>query len=230
MAPRRRLNLFAFPPETNALFSMLIVASITLALFSGSVIRFFSDIGDPVASVDLTSQRFEVASAFLSVTCLSSMAAFGTLCLALLFYIRHPRQIRQRRNIRGLTEKDQPIQEHANKLALQAGVNAPTVEMPLHGLRGSDAQAFGVGKGQVIALDGGFRILRKTKPDLFNALVRHELAHFANADVGRSYFSDALWKAIRWLLVFPFLLVISGTMISRFIAGILNRDLFEFLG
>jgi hypothetical protein len=92
--------------------------------------------------------------------------------------------------------------------------------MPLHGLRGSDAQAFGFGRQQTIALDGGFRILRKTKPDVFNALLRHELAHFANADIGRSYFSDALWKSIRWLLVFPFLFAVAAIVIQGFFIGI----------
>lgn len=92
--------------------------------------------------------------------------------------------------------------------------------MPIQGLKGSDAQAFGIGKTQTIALDGGFRILRKTKPDIFNALLRHELAHFANADTGRSYFSDALWKSIRWLLVFPFLFALAAIVIQGFFMGI----------
>lgn len=227
MPSRRRLNLFAFPTETNALFSMLILASITLALFSGNVIRFYSGIEDPVASVDITSQRFEISYAFLSVTCLSGVAALGTLCLALVFYLRHPRQIRQHRNLQSLTEKDQTVQEHVKKLALQAGADVPTVEMPLHSLKGSDAQAFGVGKGQIIALDGGLRVLRKTKPAIFDALIRHELAHFANADIGRSYFSDALWRSIRWLLVFPFLFALTAILIEGFFQGIFERSQLE---
>jgi len=228
MKQRRRLNLFAFSPETNALFSMLILASIMLALFLGYVFRFVSGISDPFASIDITARGLELTSAVLPIICLSGIAALGTLCLAFLFYIRHPSQVRRWRKIQRLTEKDQKIQEHANKLALQAGVDPPAIEMPLQGLKGSDAQAFGVGRMQTIALDGGFRILRKTKPEVFNALLHHELAHFANADIGRSYFSEALWKSIRWLLVFPFLLAIAGNLITRFIVGVLNRDLFEF--
>jgi hypothetical protein len=227
MHPRRRLNLFAFPPETSALFSMLIVASIMLALFIGSVIRFYTNLGDPISSLEITSQRFEISSAFLSLTCLSGLAAFGALCLAGLFYLRYPAQIRQRRNIRPLTEKDQPVQDHANRLAWQARIRSPVIEMPVHGLKGSDAQAFGVGKQQIIALDGGFRILRKTKPEIFNALLRHELAHFANADVGRSYFSHALWKSIRWLLVFPFLLTLAAIVVQGLILGIFGGGQLE---
>lgn len=220
MQQRRRLNLFAFPPETNALFSMLILASLMLALFSGSVWRLYSGIEDPLAAVGITSPRLELTGAFFSVTCISGIAAMGTLALAALFFLRYPSQIRQRRNIQPLTEKDILIQEQVHRLSSQAGLDSPRIEMPLHSLRGSDAQAFGIGKQRTIALDGGLRILRKTKPEVFNALLRHELAHFANADVGRSYFSDALWKSIRWLLVFPFLFAVTVVVIQGFFFGI----------
>ncbi len=224
MPPRRRLNLFAFPPETNALFSMLILASIMLALFSGNLIRFYSGFGNPLDWVGIRSPRFELAAVFLAVACLSGLVALGTLCLACLFFLRYPSQIRQRRKLQRLTEKDHQIQEHASRLALQAGVEPPIIEMPLHGLKGSDAQAFGVGKRQTIALDGGFRVLRKTKPEIFNALLRHELAHFANADVSKSYFSDALWRSIRWLLVLPFLFGIAAVVAQGLFYGIRNRE------
>jgi Zn-dependent protease with chaperone function len=227
MRPRRRLNLFAFPPETNALFRMLILASIMLALFSGSVLRFYSGLGNPLDFVGITSQRIEFVGAFFLVTCLSGLVALGALCLAFLFFLRYPAQIRRRRKIQFLTEKDQHIQEHVSKLALQAGVFPPAIEMPLLGFKGSDAQAFGIGKGRTIALDGGFRILRKTNPDVFTALLRHELAHFVNADVGRTYFSDALWKSIRWLLVFPFLLALTVILMQSFFWEVFNQGQLE---
>jgi Zn-dependent protease with chaperone function len=220
MQQRRRLNLFAHPPETNALFSMLILASLMLALFSGNVWRMYWGIQDPLDSIGITSQRFEVTRAFLSVTCLSGIATLGTLGLAVLFYLRHPSRIRRRRNVQALSEKDRVIQEQISNLSSQAGVNSPTVEMPLTGLKGSDAQAFGIGKKRSIALDGVFIILMKTKPDIFNALLRHELAHFANNDISRSYFSDALWKSIRWLLVIPFLFMLAAIVIQGFYFGI----------
>jgi hypothetical protein len=78
-----------------------------------------------------------------------------------------------------------------------------------------------------MALDGGLRVLRKTKPAIFDALIRHELAHFANADIGRSYFSDALWRSIRWLLVFPFLFALTAILIEGFFQGIFDRSQLE---
>jgi len=227
MQPRRRLNLFAFPPETNALFSMLILASIMLALFSGSVLRLYSGIEDPPAAVGITSQRLELTSAFLYITCISGIAAIGTLGLAVFLFLRYPSQIRRRRKLQPLSEKDILVQEQVNRISSQVGVDPPIVEMPMQGLKGSDAQAFGFGKQQTIALDGGFRILRKTRPEIFNALLRHELAHFANADIGRSYFSDALWKSIRWLLVFPFLFALAAIVIQGFLMGIFGDGQLE---
>lgn len=207
---------------------MLILASIMLALFLGNLSRFLFSVRYSRASLDILVRGLEATRAYLPIVCLSGMAALGVLGLALIFYLRHPSEIRRRRRIDPLTEKDSEIQEHVNKIAFRVVVPPPKVEMPLQGLKGADAQAFGVGNEQTIALDGGFRILRKTKPMVFNALLHHELAHFANKDIGRSYFSDALWRSIRWMLVFPFLLAMMVHMITRFFFGIANRDLFEF--
>ena len=231
MPPRRRLNLFAFPPETNALFSMLILASIMLALFLGRAFGIFFGIPGSITSPDITARGLEVTSTYLPVICLSATFALAVLGMAFIFYFRHPSEIRRRRNTGPLSEKDKEIQELVNKLASQADINSPTIEMPPRGLRGTDAQAFGVGKAQTIALDGGFRILRKTKPDVFNALLHHELAHFANNDIGRSYFSDALWKSIRWVIVLPFILGLMGNVVIGLFFGVLYSDLLQrFMG
>src|SRR5688572_22406876 len=227
MQQRRRLNLFAFPLETNALFSMLIFASIMLALFLGRAFGIFFGTPDSIITIDNTARGLEVTSAYLPVICLSAAVALAVLGTALIFYFRHSSEIRRRRKIKPLSEKDQEIQQYANKLAIQAGIEPPGLEMPLQGLRGTDAQAFGVGKAQIIALDGGFRILRKTKPDVFSALIHHELAHFANGDIGRSYFSDALWKSIQWVIILPFVLGLLGNVVIGFFLSLLYDDLLQ---
>ena len=227
MQQRRRLNLFAFPLETNALFSMLIFASIMLALFLGRAFGIFFGTPDSIITIDNTARGLEVTSAYLPVICLSAAVALAVLGTALIFYFRHSSEIRRRRKIKPLSEKDQEIQQYANKLAIQAGIEPPGLEMPLQGLRGTDAQAFGVGKAQIIALDGGFRILRKTKPDVFSALIHHELAHFANGDIGRSYFSDALWKSIQWVIILPFVLGLLGNVVIGFFLSVLYDDLLQ---
>ena len=227
MQQRRRLNLFAFQPETNALFSMLIFASIILALFLGRAFGIFFGTPDSIITTDITARGLEVTSAYLHVICLSSTAALAVLGMASIFYLRHPSQIRLRRKIVPISDKDQEVQEHVNKLALQAGIEPPSIEMPAQGLRGTDAQAFGVNKAQIIALDGGFRILRKTRPDVFNAFLHHELAHFANKDVGKSYFSDALWKSIRWMIILPFVLGLLGNIVIGLFLGVLYDDLLQ---
>ena len=225
MPQRRRLNLFAFTQETDALFGMLIIASIWLALFLGPAFALLFGFDNPLSNISFTTRGLEVTRAYLPIICFSSIAVAAVLVVACILYFRHPYEIRRRRKIGSISEKDQDIQEQVSELAIQSGVEPPKIEMPPHGLRGTDAQAFGVGKRRRVALDGGLRILRKTKPDIFNAILRHELAHFANQDIGKSYFSDALWKSIRWVIILPFVLGLLGYITLAIYLGVLYGDL-----
>ena len=230
MLPRRRLNLFAFPTETDALFNLLILSSITLAQFFGNALVVIFGDWNTLASVDITTRGIDVTTSFLPFIGLSVTLILAVLGIAYFFYLRHPAEIRKHRGISSISEKDQAIQEQVNELSFQAAIEPPEIEMPPQGLRGTDAQAFGVGKAQKIGLDGGFRILRKTKPDIFNALLHHELAHFANEDIGRSYFSYALWKSLRWVIVLPFVLGLIGNFATGFFINVFSGDLQAFLG
>ena len=227
MRPRRRLNLFAFMPETDALFGMLMIASIALALFLGVAFGAFFGISNPSSGIEITTRGLEATRAYLPVICLSGGAVSAVLCLACVLYFRHPSEIRRRRKIAPLSGKDQELQDQVDKLAIRTGLKQLEIEMPPQGLRGTDAQAFGVGKAHRIALDGGFRVLRKTKPDVFIALLHHELAHFANGDVGRSYLSDALWKSIRWMIILPFAIGFFGKIIIGLYLGVVYGDLLQ---
>ena len=229
MPARRRLNLFAFPPETNALFSMLIITAIMLALFLGQVMGVFFNIPGFRVQMDSSSRGLEITAAYLPFVILLGTILLLVLGVAFLFYLRHPSAIRRGRNIKPIEEKDRDIKAHVNALAIHAGIEPPEIEMPLRGLRGTDAQAFGIGRAQIVGLDGGFRILRKTRPDIFTALLHHELAHFANGDIGRSYFSEALWKSLRCVIVLPFLFGLIGRVITGVILGIRYDDLISRL-
>ncbi|HET9909977.1 MAG TPA: M48 family metalloprotease, partial [Anaerolineales bacterium] len=229
MPPRRRLNLFAFLPETDALFGMLIMASIWLALFLGPAFFLVFGFESSLANTSFTTGGLEATRGYLPTICFSSIAISGVLVVAAIFYFRHPYEIRQRRKIESISEKDQEIQAQVTHLAIQSGIEPPKIEMPASGLRGTDAQAFGVGKMKRIALDGGLRILRKTKPDVFQAIIQHELAHFANQDIGKSYFSDALWKSIRLVIMLPFVIGLLGYILLAVYLGISNDNLLEQL-
>lgn len=231
MPSHRRLNLFAFTPETDALFGMLIIASITLALFLGIAFGVFFGFGGYLTSIDIRARGLEVTSRYLPILCISAAALLAVLGVAFMIFFRHPVEIRQRRKLAPISKKDQGIQDRIEELAVQAGVRAPDIKLPPQGLRGTNAQAFGVGKTLEIGLDGGFRVLRRTKPDIFNALILHELAHFANEDVGKSYFSNALWKSIRWVIILPFVIGLIGNVFVGLSLGILYGDLLQrFMG
>jgi Zn-dependent protease with chaperone function len=123
-----------------------------------------------------------------------------------------------------LSQKDQAVQQAVDQLASHVGVvPVPVIEMP-HGLQGTSGQAFGLGKRFSIRLDGGLRVWRRTKPDLFRAVVFHELAHIANQDVWRSYFSDALWRAILIWSLAPLILLIGGRFLWNSLASLLDGN------
>ena len=115
MPPRRRLNLFAFPPETNALFILLILAAITLAQFLGNAFGVIFGFWDTLSSVDFTI-GLESTKAYLPFIFVSVLIILAVLGIAYFFYLRHPSEIRKRRKIRSISEKDQVIQEQVNQL------------------------------------------------------------------------------------------------------------------
>jgi len=208
---------------------MLILSSIAISLLAGVVISVYLGVGILPSSMEMTSHGIDLSKELFPFVFFQSITILGLLIVAVVLYISHPFFIRYRRGIQSLSEKDKDIQEHITKLAAEAGIEPPTIEMPLYGLRGSDAQVFGIGKTRKIALDGGLRIFRKTKPHLFSAIISHELGHIANFDVGKTYFSDALSKSIRWLLIVPFLFVLPIILINEVFSSPLNEATLEYI-
>src|SRR5687768_3778937 len=114
MPSRRRLNLFAFPPETNALFGMLVIASLILTLFLSRAFGIFFGIPGSIISANIAARGLEVTRAYLPVIGLSAAAVLAVLCMGFVFYLRHPSLIRRRRKIVPISDKDQEIQEQIN--------------------------------------------------------------------------------------------------------------------
>jgi Zn-dependent protease with chaperone function len=64
--------------------------------------------------------------------------------------------------------------------------------------------AFGHPGRYAVGLTGGLVVRHATDPDGFRAIVRHELAHIRNRDVGLTYATLALWYAFLLAAVVPF--------------------------
>ena len=70
--------------------------------------------------------------------------------------------------------------------------------------------AFGHPGRYSVAVGGGLVVKQVADPPAFRAVVRHELAHIRNRDVGITYFALAVWYAFLLVAVIPFVFVAAG--------------------
>jgi len=211
MNNKRRLNLLTFPAETNTVFAMLIIAAVLLSSFMGYMLVYLY--GPDTLSVENTPRLIGL-NAFAS-----SVTVMIVFTFAAFLYSRHANNIRNNKKIAPITERDVKIEEVVFKLAKQAGITAPQIEMPSKGSGGSSGQAFGFYKSYSIRLDDGLRFLQKFKSKLFNAVVLHEFAHIASGDIWRTYLADGILKSFTRLLIIPFLFgifIFSGRKLFAF--------------
>lgn len=65
------------------------------------------------------------------------------------------------------------------------------------------AAAFGRWGSPTVLLHGGLLVQRARDPEGFRFVVLHELAHIRNRDVGIAYATEALWRAVAFLVLLP---------------------------
>ena len=249
--PPRRLNPFAFPPETNVRFVLLIAAALALAVRLATVMRYaiFADAVNPFAepvtlpSPDLPGDVYlaqaQLAYSKLAVQAFSSLglpAFLVTLTFIITFalYLWHPSQVRRRGKLTALTpERDPLVHERVQSLAKIADIPPPIIETN-NSMREGNGQAFGLHGHYSIRLDGGLRQAARSQPETFRAIVLHELAHIANSDINRTYFSQALWLAVITAVLLPLTLSILGlfmraTVVKAFQQGLASLNVITLL-
>jgi Zn-dependent protease with chaperone function len=139
--------------------------------------------------------------------------------LATVIYLSHPIRIRHKKNLRKITRKDDPdfvdaIQELVDISRISP---LPLLEVA-SGSRSMAGQAFGLWRNYSLQLGGRFRLLFRKDVESFRAIILHELAHIGNADITRTYFTQAIWIATIGMTVIPFL----GLSIVYFIRMLVN--------
>jgi len=213
MNNKHRLNLFAFPAETNTVFAMLILATVLLSSFMGyMLVALYGP--DSLSAQNAPRQIGVIAfTAFLTIVIVFTFATF--------IYSRHANKIRKNKKIITITESDAEIKKAVFNLAQKAGIDTPQIEMPPKGSGGSSGQAFGFYKSYSIRLDDGLRSWQKLKfrTKSFNAVVLHEFAHIASGDIWRTYLADGILKSFIRLLIIPFVLgiiIFSGRKLFLF--------------
>ena len=215
---RPRLNPFAFPSDTAFRFGLLVAAVVGANLYVWQWIAGRTRQDEQIAGITTCSRfmptdarstdEFTTASAAFS-SCIASVYRYqvwwmlgGTAALivvAAAIMLATPLWITRRRKLRPLTTADAPaVVEEVAELAREQGIDPPRLLWnPLDASAGG--LAFGHPGRYSVAIGGGLVVKQTIDPPSFRAVLRHELAHIRNRDVGITYFTLAVWYAfLRW--------------------------------
>ena len=220
---RPRLNPFAFPSDTTFRFGLLVAAVLGANLYVWQWIASTTKGGEHAAGVleclalspssaDSLEQLTSSSNAYSD--CVAQLYRYqvwwmlgGTAALLLVaaaVMLGMPLWITRRRRLRPLTASDAPATvETVAELAREQGLRPPRLFWnPLDAAPGG--LAFGHPGRYSIALTGGLIVKHAADPPSFAAVVRHELAHIRNRDVGITYFTLAVWYAFLLVAIVPF--------------------------
>ena len=215
---RPRLNPFAFPSDTAFRFGLLVVAVLGANLYVwqwiSTVNRDFSS--DREAALACLGQTANGADAFSA--CVAGLYRYqvawmllgtlGLLVVAAALLGLTPWWIERRRKLRPLTEADAPaVVAAVRELAAEQGIDPPRLRWnPLDSSSGG--LAYGHPGRYSVAISGGLVVKQIADPPAFRAVVRHELAHIKNRDVGITYSTVSIWFAFLAVAIVPFTLTL----------------------
>jgi Zn-dependent protease with chaperone function len=233
---RPRLNPFAFPSDTALRFGLLVAAVFGANLYVWQWIagtrRHDEDLAGAAACLRFSTagatstEQFDAASDAFSA-CVRHLYRYqawwmlgGTAALLVAagaLMLATPIWITRRRRLRPLTAEDAPaVVAEVGQLADEQGLNPPRLFWnPLDSSTGG--LAFGHPGRYSVAVGGGLVVRQAVDPPAFRAIVRHELAHIKNRDVGVTYFTLAVWYAFLLVAVVPFVFTLlddQGTLTS----------------
>jgi Zn-dependent protease with chaperone function len=212
---RPRLNPFAFPADTAFRVGLLVVAVVGANLYVWQWISIASQNAaeQRAGALECIALPFGEYSACVSELYRYQVAWMlgGTAALLLVtaaLMVAMPLWITRRRRLRPLQAEDAPAAvAEVHELAREQGLREPRLYWnPLD--QSSGGLAFGHPGRYSIAVGGGLIVQQVADPPAFRAVVRHELAHIRNRDVGITYFTLAIWYAFLLVSIVPFALTL----------------------
>jgi hypothetical protein len=224
-----RPDLFAYPAPTTVRFCMLLVALLGSGLFVGNwlhgevagrdwvraTLACETRAQEQTAGLD-DLQQLDTKQRILNACragaereragfMLGGAAAVGLGGLIVLYVA--PRVVERRRRLRPPGPRLQPVRERFGQLAAEAGVT----RVPLLLLGSStqrDAFSYGAPGRYRVALPPAVAV-RWRDQELFDPLIRHELAHIRHRDVTWAWLARSIWFVLAPLLLLP---IISGVV------------------
>jgi len=207
-APQKQLNPFALPAETDSRFNLFAIAAVMWAL--NLAVMLWGSLPDVVYGNSASGVTSDVNGLLWFQVGIPIVA----IILATILYITHPQRIIRRQQLQPFDPlKDAAFSQAVERLATLAELPKLPAVM-LNQTKQVGGQVFGLRGRYILRLNNGLRLALRKAPATFRAVVLHELAHIANRDVGRTYFSQALWTATIWLTIAPLLLVLSYELIG----------------
>jgi len=187
---RPRLNPFAFPPDTDFRFVLLVVSVL------GTSLLIYKTLYNSLPANTALLQSSQTTWVFGSVVLLLVMAS--------VIYWFFPVWKIWRDQLEPLNAGDAPeIVAYLAELCHEAGLTSPPLFVlnPLN--RTGTGLAFGRLGRYYIVLNAGLVIKFYKDRPAFRAVVLHELAHLRNADVDKTYFSLAIGLAFLIAALIP---------------------------
>ena len=240
-----RLNPFAFPSDTTFRFVLLIVAVLGTSLFIYHTLFFHlnaaayhstfrecwnvREAAFPANTIDPTDLEARNKANDIFQQCLASanwwiaawMAGGVALVMSIagMLYWIFPAWMIWRRQLTPLLREDAPdVIACLAELCRDAQLSRQPrfVWNPLD--TANNGLAFGYPGHYYIALSGGIVAQFYTDKSTFRAVVLHELAHLRNGDIGKTYFTVAIWRAfvVAALLPFAITLINRGDALGTF--------------
>ena len=245
--PITAATVFCFPSETTVSFILLIIAALFISVNIGQNIersiqvifetpgetesvKLFPDAEKDNSETDSSNSNKASAWPYVKTLIFPFATTLILFFTSTLIFLNNPQRIIRRLKLIGNeNEKVREFREYAAYVSSSVIKRSPDI-LITDSIAGAHAQAFGTGFRNFLRLDGGLRILKIKSQRLFDAILFHELGHFMNKDIAKTYFSVSIWYSAISLFALPLVLLLTivffqGVFEKLFSGGIDAKEL-----
>lgn len=208
-SPSRRPDVAVFPASTSAAFLALVLAEVAVGAFLGNWLfneilggEWVRTLSRCLAATPANPQGTFACYAGIEQTrgVWSIAGGIVVVGLGLVAMAFAPGWIRRRRALRPLGDARQGVRVRLAAASAAIGLRTPP-EIFVGPLRQRDAFSFGAYGRYAIAVPRA--LTSEGSAAVFEGVIRHELAHVRNRDVGFSWLANSIWYVVGPLLLVP---------------------------